>query len=169
MNTSDQRRRRRQQQVDDILSKIPNFTQEQRANWESAWADPVFDDGDTNCFERELRSTDWICNKAKASKSYAQNIYAALCNQLWQKIDVLPILKDESWGCTWRHAGGIVADMIESGDYLDWYCSGIGPTGNGNGHNNDPGLTYVSEGTVTDEIREDFKRLGWRPFNHDAG
>lgn len=168
MNSSKERRLRLQRQLDYILNKMPDLPETQRASWLRDWSDPVFDDGATNCLERDLRGTEWICNKAKASQSYAQNIYAALCNQQWQKIDVLPILKDESWSCTWRHAGGIVADMIEKGDYLDWYCSGIGPDGNGNGHNNDPGLTYVSEGTVTDEILEDFKSLGWRPFDQDA-
>ena len=166
MNSSEERRLRRKQQLADILSEIPDYTQEQREAWERAWSDPVFDNPDQSCLERDLRSTVWICDKAKASPSYAQNIYAALCNQEWQKLDVLPILKDEVWSCTWRHAGGIVADMIEQGDYLDWYCSGMGPDGNGNGHNNDPDRRYAAEGHITDEIREDFARLGWRPFDN---
>lgn len=168
MNTSDERRQRRQQQLEEILSKIPDYTEEQRQAWEQAWNEPVLDNPDQCCLERDLRSTAWICDKAKANVSYAQNIYAALCNQDWQKIDVLPILKDETWSCSWRHAGGIVADMLESGDYLNWYCSGMGPNGNGNGHGNNPSLAYVPEGTVTEEIRQDFRTLGWQPYHGNS-
>ena len=110
--------------------------------------------------EYDLRTTDWVLEKARASDKYAQNIYAALCNINWQKIDVFPILKNEYWSCSWRHAGGIVADMLQTGDYIDWYCSGKG-SGLGNGdENGDKG--YVPEGTVTLEIEEDFKKLGWQ-------
>jgi hypothetical protein len=120
-----------------------------------------------NNLEHDLRTTEWILAKARASQSYAQNIYAALCNQDWQRIDVLPILRDESWGCTWRSAGGIVADMLGKGDYIDWYCSGI------RGHpsddpDDDVTKHYVGEGCITEEIREDFFRLGWQPFNEDG-
>ena len=120
-----------------------------------------------NNLEYDLRSTEWICAKAKASDTYAQNIYAALCNQDWQKNEVWPLLKGETYSCSWRYAGGIVADMREEGDYVDWYCSGIG-NGLGNGDvNNVKG--YVPEGTVTDEIREDFFKLGWIPVDDTTG
>jgi hypothetical protein len=127
-----------------------------------------------NNLEYDLRSTRWICDKAKASESYAQNIYAALCNQDWQKNDVWPLLKGQTYSCSWRYAGGIVADMIEKGDYIDWYCSGIGgPTGGGSEVSPEHEAAmlamkdFVSEGTVTDEIREDFFRLGWIPVDAD--
>ena len=115
-----------------------------------------------NNLEYDLRSTEWICNKAKASDAYAQNIYAALCNQDWQKNEVWPLLKGEHWGCSWRYAGGIVADMREQGDYIDWYCSGIRGE---QGIDYEPPLTFVSEGTVTEEIQEDFFKLGWIPID----
>jgi len=104
--------------------------------------------------EYDLRSTDWILEKVRASHSYAQNLYAAMCNNDFQKLAVLPILKDQRWSASWRHAGGIVADMRQEGDYIDWYCSGIRDM------DSEP-TSYVSEQTVTDEIREDLKRLGW--------
>jgi hypothetical protein len=107
-----------------------------------------------NNLEYDLRSTDWIVGKARASDDYAQNIYAALCNNEFMKLAVVPILKGETWSCSWRHAGGIVADMLEKGDYIDWYCSGIN-----DGENRTNG--YVPESVVTDEISEDFKKLGW--------
>ena len=118
-----------------------------------------------NNLEYDLRSTEWVCDKAKTSDTYAQNIYAALCNQDWQKNEVWPLLKGEHWGCSWRYAGGIVADMLEEGDYINWYCSGIGD-GLGNG-DADGVKGYVPEGCVTDEIREDFFKLGWIPVDND--
>ena len=75
--------------------------------------------------EWDLRTTDWILAKARARKSYAQNLYAAMCNNEFQRIDVWPILTDKRWSCSWRYAGGIIAHMREEGDYIDWYCSGI--------------------------------------------
>jgi len=106
-----------------------------------------------NNLEADLRSTEWILQKVRNRKSYAQHIYAALCNNKFQPIDVVAILKDEMWSCTWRYAGGIVADMCQSGNYLDWYCSGI--------RKPDEEPAYVNEGQVTDEVREDFRTLGW--------
>ena len=118
--------------------------------------------------EYDLRSTEWICSKAKARESYAQNIYAALCNQAWQQNDVWPLLKGETYRCSWRYAGGIVADMREQGDYIDWYCSGIrGGTSLDDDvlEQIDPGADFVPEGCVTEEIRKDFFKLGWIPVN----
>lgn len=122
--------------------------------------------------EYDLRSTQWIIDKAKGDDVYAQNLYAAMCNNDFTKNDVIPILTEKRWSCSWRHAGGIIADMQEKGDYIDWYCSGI--------RNNEDldddqfrQLTkeqqeihlkvkaYVSESIVTDEIREDLLKLGW--------
>lgn len=125
-----------------------------------------------NNMEYDLRSTPWICDKVKESRVYAQNLYAAMCNNEFQQNEMMPILKDQRWSCSWRYAGGIVADMDEKGDYIDYYCSGI--------KNNDEmtpeefnNLTeeqqirrkefdaFVPESVVTDEIRRDLKKLGW--------
>jgi hypothetical protein len=111
--------------------------------------------------EEDLKNDTLIMEKIKDDR-YAQNVYAALCNMRWQPAEVWPVLQDDYWSCSWRSAGGVVADLRGVGeDYMDWYCSGIG-SGLGNG---DPsGIKgYVSEGEVTDEIREDFARLGWHP------
>jgi hypothetical protein len=129
-----------------------------------------------NNLEYDLRSTEWICDKAKAREEYAQNIYAALCNQDWQRNAVWPLLKGQTWSCSWRYAGGIVADMREQGDYMDYYCSGI----RGGAATDDSELTdeqrariewydkhFVGEGHVTDEIREDFFKLGWIPVENN--
>lgn len=90
-----------------------------------------------------LLNTDWILAKVRDSDVYAQCLYAALCNNEFQRQAVWPLLKGETWSCSWRYAGGIIADMQEKGDYMDWYCSG-------------------GEGMVDEEIREDLFKLGWR-------
>jgi hypothetical protein len=112
-----------------------------------------------NNLEYDLLTTDWILEKVRGNDSYAQNLYAALCNTEWQNKALWPTLKEQKWGCSWRYAGGIIADMQGKGDYIDWYCSGIGG-GLGNG-DEDNTKGYVSEGTVTDEIECDLDRLGW--------
>lgn len=119
--------------------------------------------------EYDLRSTEWISKKVKENNTYAQNLYAALCNNTFQKLDVMQILKNTEWSCSWRYAGGVVADLNEKGDYLDWYCSGIRDTGDDNeGANPIYDIReYVSEGTVTDEIKKDLKIIGWIVIKND--
>ena len=112
-----------------------------------------------NDMEYDLLTTDWILEKVRTSDTYAQNLYAAICNNGFTKLDIIPILKGEEWGASWRSAGGIIADMRQEGDYIDWYCSGIGD-GLGNG-DADGRKGYVPEGRITDEIRNDLQRLGW--------
>jgi len=113
--------------------------------------------------EYDLRTCEWILAKARTREDYAQNIYAALCNMRWQRLDVMPILKDEHWSCSWRSAGGVVADMLQQGDYIDWYCSGIQDYSGDEADPNFNGKGYVPEGTVTEEIRIDFQKIGWIP------
>jgi len=129
-----------------------------------------FDDPEThkNNMEYNLLTTDWILEKARASESYAQNLYAAMCNNDFIKMEVVPILRQDPdkdyWSASWRYSGGIVADMRQEGDYIDWYCSGIGggdePDVYAEGHDLKR-KGYVPEGQITDEIRNDLQRLGW--------
>ena len=111
--------------------------------------------------EYDLRSSAKMVERVRANKNYAQNLYAAMCNRDFQRNDTWPRLTDQVWSCSWRYAGGIVADMRGEGDYMDWYCSGI----RNDGYQDDldtvmPG-GHVSEGVVTDEIRADLFELGW--------
>jgi hypothetical protein len=127
--------------------------------------DHKFDDPQSrkNNMEYDLLTTDWILEKVRISDSYAQNLYAAMCNNNFQKRDLWPILKEETWGCSWRYAGGIVSDMRQEGDYINWYCSGIrgGPLGDAEDESEWDQKKYVSESVVTDEIRNDLFKLGW--------
>ena len=137
----------------DVLERLRNQDQERII-------DPEWQ---KNNLEYDLRSTKWICDRAKSTKTYAQNLYAAMCNQDWQRNDVWPLLKGQTYSCSWRYAGGIVAHMREEGDYIDWYCSGI----QGEPDEDWIDLGHVPEGTVTDEIREDLFKLGWIPKERD--
>jgi len=120
--------------------------------------------------EYDLLTTDWILEKVRSSESYAQNLYASMCNNDFIKLEVVPILRQDPdkdfWSASWRYAGGIIADMRQEGDYIDWYCSGMG----GLNQEYDAKETndqwqnrtgYVPEGRITDEIRNDLQRLGW--------
>ena len=135
-----------------------------------------------NNMEYDLRSTEWILEKVRASEVYAQNLYAAMCNNDFQRVEVentaenlVDVLKDglPTWSCSWRYAGGIIADMREDGDYIDWYCSGI----RDNREMDDDQFQqltkeqqeryiitkdFVGESVVTDEIQEDLLKLGWK-------
>jgi len=109
--------------------------------------------------EADMRNSALIMTKVK-KHSYAQNLYAAMCNMQWQKTDVWPVLKNELWSISWRSAGGVVAELRGEGDYLTWYCSGIQGGDWADGAENPE---FVPEGTVTDEIRADLGSLGWHP------
>ena len=76
---------------------------------------------------------------------YAVDLYGALCNMQWQNIKNPEII----YSCSWRYAGGVIAGMrCEGESYLDFYCSG-------------------GEGNVTEEVKEDLRKLGWQPIEYD--
>jgi hypothetical protein len=120
-----------------------------------------------NNMEFDLCSTSWILEKVRASDNYAQNLYAAICNRSFKKISLSSTPNNTSWSASWRSAGDIIAEMKGEGDYLDWYCSGMGNNQAGYGLSSkvpvtdSDGRNYVREGTVTEEIDTDLRRLGW--------
>ena len=137
---------------------------------DQAWAESTEHDND---LEWDLRTTEWILEKVRTSEGYAQNLYAAICNNEFQKKQVYQILADQTCSYSWRYAGGIIADMRQQGDYIDWYCSGIRESLNEDDETY-RNMTkeqqeqylyvknhYVSESVVTDEVRADLDRLGW--------
>jgi hypothetical protein len=115
--------------------------------------------------EEDMYLSEWFRNKIRANETFSQNLYAALCNNEFQKLEVVPILKEQTWSCSWRAAGGIVARIRNEGDYLNWYCSGIQDFS----HDKEDTRFYpgrnVAEGIITDEIRADLQTLGWVPLD----
>lgn len=116
--------------------------------------------------EQDLHRSSLILEKVRKD-SYAQNLYAAMCNMRWQYLgsdwaleagDLAALALAEPWSCSWRYSGGIVANLRHEGDYMSWYCSGIGAEDTSG---------FVSEGTVTEEIRADLALLGWHPVPWD--
>jgi hypothetical protein len=104
--------------------------------------------------ERDIRSTDWIISKVREQEIYAQNLYAALCNNSYIPRDVWGILKNITWDCNWRYAADLIADIRQDDSYIEWYCSGTGFIG--------VDFTgFVEESVVTDEIETDFNQIGW--------
>lgn len=91
--------------------------------------------------ERDLRSSKEIHDKCIHSEIYCGDLYAALCNNRF-------FYGEKEWTCSWRYAGGIISDILEKGDYIDWYCNG-------------------KEGQVTEEVRLDLMKLGWivKPYD----
>ncbi len=99
--------------------------------------------------EYDLLRVPWIGIKCQ-DENYAQNLYSALCNNIFYK-------NNKKWSCSWRYAGGLVAQIRNSGEYyLDYYCSGMFDKEG-----------YVSEGTVTSEIMSDLNNLGWEVRNYE--
>jgi hypothetical protein len=149
---------------------------EQQIEYYKSWQSEVADrekqtEWQQNNMEYDLRSTLWILEKVRGDDVYAQNLYAAICNNNFQKNEVWPTLKNQTWGASWRSAGGIIADMQGKGDYIDWYCSGIKGDAlddeqfNQLGHEQKElylqSRRYVGESLVTEEIRNDLFQLGW--------
>jgi len=100
--------------------------------------------------EHDLYASAYMMNKVQTNDTYAQHLYAALCNIVWIK-------SEEDWSCSWRHSGSVISTMQGKGDYMDWYCSGIW------GDFDNPPDTWKTcpEGVVTKEVEEDLKTLGW--------
>ena len=120
----------------------------------------------------DIRNCPEIMAKIRADdRFYAQNLYAAWCNMQWCPKEFWPILRQDPekdlWSASWRGAGGIVADLRNKGeDYMDYYCSGMGGFAT---YDEQEGEAYMSkmkfvpEGQVTEEIANDFDKLGWFP------
>lgn len=149
---------------EDYLAMYDSYAEEHEAKFR----DPA---SRIDNMEYDLLTTEWILEKVRESDVYAQNLYASMCNRDFIKHAVIPILKNQRWSCSWRYAGGIIADMRQEGDYIDWYCSGIRGERLSTEEFEKLSLeqqarakeydAYVGEGVVTDEIRKDLFRLGW--------
>lgn len=102
--------------------------------------------------EKDLHDSDLIKEKVK-DDAYAQKLYHSLCNTEWLRTEFISLLRQDQkkdfWSCSWRYAGGIVADLRQDGCYLDWYCSG-------------------NEGLVDPEVATDLKELGWQGIDSEG-
>lgn len=107
------------------------------------------DNPKNNDLSYDLRKCEWIVAKCKSSRQYSQHLYAALCNNSFFK-------DGNEWSCSWRSSAGLVSNLREQGDYVDWYCSGIPAEWN---IPIEDGL--VGEGTITDQVRNDLAAIGW--------
>jgi hypothetical protein len=122
----------------------------------------------------DIYRDDEVLNKIRSRDDYAQNLYAAWCNMQWCPKEMWPILRQDPdkdlWSASWRGAGGIIAQFRKQGDYMDWYCSGMGGVATYDleeGEAYMAKMKYVPEGIVTDEIATDLDRLGWFPVPYD--
>jgi len=97
----------------------------------------------------DLKKVGWIAFKCRENETYPQNLYAALCNNSFEKLG-------ETWTCSWRSAGEFVSKIRGTGTYLDWYCSGLQKDDLESGFSG-----FVEEGTVTTEVGSDILNLGW--------
>jgi bifunctional DNA-binding transcriptional regulator/antitoxin component of YhaV-PrlF toxin-antitoxin module len=113
--------------------------------------------------ELDIKSDLAIVEKCRRSERYCQHLYAALCNNSFAKESFIPKLAGKNkWSCSWRYAGGLIADIRCEGDYMDWYCSGISDKVDSAGEYDDG---TVIEGFITEEIKNDLRRLGWKPVD----
>ena len=130
-----------------------------------------------NNMEYDMRTSKVMVEKVRSRDDYAQNLYAAMCNNDFIKNDVWPLLAEQTWSASWRTAGGIVAHMRGEGDYIDWYCSGIRGDWSDEEYQNATKedqekyiwikTKFVSEGHITEEIRQDLFDIGWLPHDGD--
>lgn len=83
-------------------------------------------------FEQALQTLDL----PERDEDFRLDVYRALCNSGWTD-------GHAGYTCSWRSAGGIVAELVDEGeDYLDYYCAG-------------------GEGEVAEEVRSLLADQGW--------
>jgi hypothetical protein len=93
--------------------------------------------------ERDFAMSDRVRGLIR-SDVFAVLLYGALCNTLWRHKAT-----GATWSCSWRGAGGIVAELRGEGCYKDWYCS-------------------TGEGLVDEQVLEEISVLGWGLAEADA-
>ena len=113
-----------------------------------------------NQFISDITTTDWIVEKMVKSDSYTQNLYAAICNNELMRNDVYDILVNNRISFSWRAIAGILSEASNRTSYMEFYCSGINVLEE-DIEGDHPCYGFVSESVVTDEIRQDLKKLGW--------
>lgn len=98
-----------------------------------------------NDLEYHLLMSEHIREKCRVDHDYRNKLYGALCNTEWSAKHPIPLLRAETWSCSWRYAGELVARLSaseEQFDYMDFYCNG-------------------EEGKLDPTIMEDLDELGF--------
>lgn len=80
--------------------------------------------------------------RIKQDSIFCKDIYSALTNLEWVQSD------GTVYGATFRYVGGLIADIREEGNYMDWYCC-------------------KGEGFASDEIQEAMSMKGWTCREYD--
>lgn len=95
-------------------------------------------------FDQSLGTSSWFRRKVLSSRTYAEQVYDALCNIHYCS------LNDPSnvWSCSWRYAAHFVGSLRNHENYMEFYCSG-------------------NEGTISEEVESDFLALGWRQIDRE--
>lgn len=93
---------------------------------------------------RNIQDSDIIKMKMRNSRDYCVRFYGTLCNNELMCGDYLT-------GYSWRATGGLIADILGEGDYMNWYCSG-------------------GEGHIDDEVQDDLIAIGWHvvPYSKES-
>ena len=91
-------------------------------------------------FEDDLREV--FTARMKGSGEFCSEVWSSLANIVWENKD------GAEFAASFRYAGGLIADIIGEGDYMDWYCSG----------------DYA---VVSQEISSGMLTLGWTPHEYD--
>lgn len=118
-----------------------------------------------NDLEQDLKNSEIIITKAKSSVVYAQNLYAALCSNLFQKNSVITLLKNQHWSCTWGHAGAIVAEIAGDKNTVDWYSNAIKEYSFRSIYDDHTEHSeFLEEGVISAEIARDLRSIGWRVY-----
>lgn len=95
-----------------------------------------------------------MVHKVRKELIYAQNLYAALCNNQYTPLDAWGILANIKWDCTWSYAANMIAEIREKEEARKYYCSG-------SKINQIDLAGFVEESYVTEEIESDFTQIGW--------
>lgn len=98
-------------------------------------------------FEDELRAAPEFLACLRLDKTFAHALYCALENQAWGGDG------KQTFTCSFRYAGGLVAELRELGEgYMDFYC-GWGP---------DSSWSC----TIQPMVAEELAKLGWYPVEY---
>jgi hypothetical protein len=104
--------------------------------------------------ERDVRTANWVVDRIRSEETYAQNFYAALCNNNYTPKDVWGILSNITWNCTWQQAAEIISDIRQDHNPDIWHASG-------SNFKITDFAGFVEESYVTHEIESDINQLGW--------